>query len=247
MAPGACSPRFCRVAGPQSAPCPPPRSSPPLWRPAHASRQLIHQARLAEVPAEMRSHRNDFAEASRPFPPFRQSCRQSETADDCRSRFGSVDFVSSAVRFSCASVALLQSRPEVDDPCAAPSCVSAACLQSTFERNPRRTSECRSAAQSDLITGMQREQMRDVSVPRVGLIVIFEPFHAVVRACRSASLGKRSRAADNSARKSSDHSSSRSLASITRVKQRVRDLGVHRRPHAKLAMVPSGATITILR
>ena len=61
--------------------------------------------------------------------------------------------------FSCAMIALLQTRPEVDDPGAAPPRVAAAGLQPPLEGDPRGSRKLRSPPKCYLISRMQREEL----------------------------------------------------------------------------------------
>src|SRR6185295_11138869 len=72
-------------------------------------------------------------------------------------------------------LSLFEASPEVDDPGAAPSCMSASSLKPALERHSRGSGQFRRASQSDLIARMQREQVRNVAVTRIRLIIVFEP------------------------------------------------------------------------
>lgn len=73
-------------------------------------------------------------------------------------------------------IAFLQSRPEIDDPRARPSGVTAARSETPFQRGTRGFRQLRSSAQRDLIAGMQREELRDMSMAGIGFVVILQPF-----------------------------------------------------------------------
>ena len=74
-------------------------------------------------------------------------------------------------------VAIAEPRPEVDDPRATPARVTAAARQSFLQRQSRRRREFRRAISRNLFSGMQREEMRDVPMPRLVLLELLAPFH----------------------------------------------------------------------
>src|SRR5687768_10443434 len=72
-------------------------------------------------------------------------------------------------------LAVLEARPEIDNPCAAPAGVAAAVCEPSLDRRPSRARKLRRAMHGNLIARVQREQLRDMPMARVWLIVIVGP------------------------------------------------------------------------
>ena len=138
-------------------------------------------------------------------------------------------------------LAILEARPEVDDPRAAPARVPAAVAsrRSIVARAARASSGC--SAQGDLLAGKQREQVRDVPVARLGLVVILGPF--LIWPCLPICGGGRRLRAASSAREIRA-STPEDLARCDHLREQpVDDLVVHRRAHAQDADLPVGQPI----
>ena len=72
---------------------------------------------------------------------------------------------------------VFEARPEVDEPGAAPSCVTAAVGEAVLDRLADSLGERRRAAKGELLSGMEPERVRDVAVPRFRLRELLAPFH----------------------------------------------------------------------
>src|SRR5690606_22231248 len=72
-------------------------------------------------------------------------------------------------------ITFAEAGPEVDDPGPAPAGVASAARETAFEGNARRLRQLRGSPQGDLFAGMEREEMTDMTVARLGLFIVFKP------------------------------------------------------------------------
>src|SRR5215203_1617050 len=73
-------------------------------------------------------------------------------------------------------ITFFKPRPEIDYPCPAPSGVAASGGLPPFERGTSRTGKLRRTAESNAVVRMKSEKVRDMTMARIRLVVIFEPF-----------------------------------------------------------------------
>src|SRR5688500_14326468 len=101
--------------------------------------------------------------------------------------------------------------------------------QTSLDGRPRRARDLRRSLYRDLVAWMQREQLRDVAMPRIRLVVILGPLLNLAMptdggrwdlfSCRHDALAKRGVDAEN-------------LTRANRLREQARnDLMIHRRPH----------------
>ena len=143
-------------------------------------------------------------------------------------------------------LAVAQTREEIDQPRAAPARVSATVGEAEIKRFSRGVEQLRRDVAGELRARMQAEEMRDVTVPGLGLAEGARPFH---QSSVCADLGPRElRARLLDARDERVLVVPKHRRGIEQVREHIpHDLLVHRVAHADVRVLPVGGDERVLR